>query len=105
MRSSRLLARKESARGPPMWKLVIEDDEGKRTTVPLTREAYTIGRKEGNTIRLTERNVSRDHAKLQKRNGNGAPPGPNGMTNGASYALEDCSSYNGVYVNGIRVAT
>ncbi|MEO7110211.1 MAG: FHA domain-containing protein [Polyangiaceae bacterium] len=88
-----------------VWKLVIEDDEGKRTTVPLTREAYTIGRKEGNTIRLTERNVSRDHAKLQKRNMNGAAAGMNGNGNGASYALEDCSSYNGVYVNGIRVAT
>ena len=91
-----------------VWKLVIEDDEGKRTTVPLTREAYTIGRKEGNTIRLTERNVSRDHAKLQKRNTNGAHAAGtngNGASNGASYALEDCSSYNGVYVNGIRVAT
>src|ERR1019366_1787367 len=92
-----------------VWKLVIEDDEGKRTTVPLTREAYTIGRKEGNTIRLTERNVSRDHAKLQKRNANGAAPPANGNGdgngNGVSYALEDCSSYNGVYVNGIRVAT
>jgi pSer/pThr/pTyr-binding forkhead associated (FHA) protein len=86
-----------------VWKLVIEDDEGKRTTVPLTREAYTIGRKEGNTIRLTERNVSRDHAKLQKRTTNGAAAGMNGS--GALYALEDCSSYNGVYVNGIRVAT
>ncbi|MEO8874590.1 MAG: FHA domain-containing protein [Polyangiaceae bacterium] len=88
-----------------VWKLVIEDDEGKRTTVPLTREAYSIGRKEGNTIRLTERNVSRDHAKLQKRNANGAAPPTNGASNSASYALEDCSSYNGVYVNGIRVAT
>lgn len=85
-----------------VWKLVIEDDEGKRTTVPLTRESYTIGRKEGNTIRLTERNVSRDHAKLQKLNG--AAPPSNGHANGAGYALEDCSSYNGVYVNGIRVA-
>ncbi|MGH7330089.1 MAG: FHA domain-containing protein, partial [Polyangiaceae bacterium] len=84
-----------------VWKLVIEDDEGKRTTVPLTRDSYTIGRKEGNTIRLTERNVSRDHAKLSKQNG--AAPVP--VTNGAAgYALEDCSSYNGVYVNGIRVA-
>ena len=27
----------------PMWKLVIEDDEGKRTVVPLSREDYTIG--------------------------------------------------------------
>jgi pSer/pThr/pTyr-binding forkhead associated (FHA) protein len=82
-----------------MWKLVIEDDEGKRTVVPLTRDDYTIGRKEGNTIRLTERNVSRAHAKIRK------------LTNGAAaaaerahYLLEDQSSYNGVYVNGIRVA-
>ena len=80
-----------------MWKLVIEDDEGKRTVVPLTRDDYTIGRKEGNTIRLTERNVSRTHAKIRK------------LTNGAAgpathYVLEDNSSYNGVYVNGIRVA-
>jgi pSer/pThr/pTyr-binding forkhead associated (FHA) protein len=82
-----------------MWKLVIEDDEGKRTVVPLTRDDYSIGRKEGNTIRLTERNVSRSHAKIRK------------MTNGASapervhYLLEDQESYNGVYVNGIRVAS
>ena len=84
-----------------MWKLVIEDDEGKRTVVPLTRDDYSIGRKEGNTIRLTERNVSRAHAKIRK------------LTNGAAqaqaaermhYMLEDQSSYNGVYVNGIRVA-
>lgn len=49
-----------------MYKLVIEDDEGKTTTVPLIRDEITIGRKEGNTIRLTERNVSREHAKLVK---------------------------------------
>ncbi len=78
-----------------MWKLVIEDDEGKRTVVPLTRDDYSIGRKEGNTIRLTERNVSRDHAKLRKKNGAAGPP---------IFALEDCTSYNGVYVNGLRVA-
>jgi pSer/pThr/pTyr-binding forkhead associated (FHA) protein len=78
-----------------MWKLVIEDDEGKRTVVPLTREDYTIGRQEGNTIRLTERNVSRKHAKLKRRDANGA---------GAGYLLEDLASYNGVYVNGLRVA-
>lgn len=75
-----------------MWKLVIEDDESKRTTVPLTRDDYTVGRKEGNTIRLTERNVSREHAKIHRANG----PTSN-------YLLEDHSSYNGVYVNGLRV--
>ncbi len=84
-----------------MWKLVIEDDEGKRTVVPLTRDDYTIGRKEGNTIRLTERNVSRAHAKIRKLQ-NGAPPAATAPH--AHYVLEDQSSYNGVYVNGIRVA-
>jgi pSer/pThr/pTyr-binding forkhead associated (FHA) protein len=79
-----------------MWKLVIEDDEGKRTVVPLTRDEYTIGRKEGNSIRLTERNVSRDHAKLGKR------PGP--TKDKPIFTLSDVSSYNGVYVNGLRVA-
>ena len=52
-----------------MYKLIIEDDEGKTTVVPLIRDEITIGRKEGNTIRLTERNVSRKHAKLIKNNG------------------------------------
>ncbi len=81
-----------------MWKLVIEDDEGKRTVVPLTRDDYTIGRKDGNTIRLTERNVSRDHARLAKKTNGGGPEKP-------AFMLEDLTSYNGVYVNGLRVAT
>jgi pSer/pThr/pTyr-binding forkhead associated (FHA) protein len=79
-----------------MWKLVIEDDEGNRTLVPLTRDLYTIGRRDGSTIRLTERNVSRDHAKLSKRNG---------VASGekAAFILEDLTSYNGVFVNGLRI--
>ena len=48
-----------------MFKLTIEDDEGKTTVVPLARDEITIGRLEGNTIRLTERNVSRRHARLR----------------------------------------
>ncbi len=84
-----------------MWKLVIEDDEGKRTVVPLTRDDYTIGRKEGNTIRLTERNVSRDHAKLRR---NGGAAAIDGGPQTAAYTLEDVTSYNGVYINGLRVA-
>ncbi len=79
-----------------MWKLVIEDDEGKRTVVPLSRDDYTIGRQEGNTIRLTERNVSRTHGRVKRnRSGNGA---------GHVFMLEDLRSYNGVFVNGLRVA-
>src|SRR6478735_1764055 len=73
-----------------MYKLIIEDDEGKTTVVPLIRDEITIGRKEGNTIRLTERNVSRRHAKLSKSNG--------------SVFIEDLASYNGIKVNGDRIA-
>ncbi len=47
-----------------MYKLLIEDDEGGKTAVSLIRDEITIGRKEGNTIRLTDRNVSRRHAKI-----------------------------------------
>ncbi|MDH3622239.1 MAG: FHA domain-containing protein [Myxococcales bacterium] len=72
-----------------MFKLVISDDEGQTTVVPLLRDQITIGRQEGNTIRLTERNVSRNHARLVKREG--------------SYVVEDLGSYNGITVNGERV--
>src|SRR3954454_18122117 len=90
-----------------MWKLVIEDDEGKRTVVPLTRDDYTIGRQEGNTIRLTERNVSREHGRIKRRrNGAGAaaPPPPHASNGKDNFVLEDRSSYNGLFVNGLRVA-
>jgi pSer/pThr/pTyr-binding forkhead associated (FHA) protein len=79
-----------------MWKLVIEDDEGKRTVVPLTRDDYTIGRQEGNTIRLTERNVSRSHGRVRRTRSNGSGKD--------AFVLEDLRSYNGVFVNGLRVA-
>ena len=82
-----------------MWKLVIEDDESKRTVVPLTRDDYTIGRQEGNTIRLTERNVSRDHGRIFRRR----TSGPNGGTREV-FLVEDRKSYNGIFVNGLRVA-
>jgi pSer/pThr/pTyr-binding forkhead associated (FHA) protein len=78
-----------------MWKLVIEDDEGKRTTLPLTRSEYTVGRREGNIIRLTERNVSRQHARFYKK-----IAGPNDQ---GTLILEDLTSYNGVFVNGLRI--
>ena len=73
-----------------MLKLVISDDEGKTTTIPLTRDELTIGRKDGNSIRLTERNVSRRHARIVKR------------TEG--FFLEDLASYNGIVINGQRLA-
>jgi len=72
-----------------MYKLVILDDEGHTTVVPLLRDEITIGRQEGNSIRLTERNVSRSHARLLKRN--------------QAYIVEDLGSYNGVSLNGERI--
>lgn len=73
-----------------MLKLIIEDDEGRKTVVPFTRDEITIGRQEGNTIRLTERNVSRRHARLMRTNGH--------------VLIEDLGSYNGIRINGDRIA-
>ncbi|HZI08024.1 MAG TPA: FHA domain-containing protein, partial [Archangium sp.] len=72
-----------------MLKLIIEDDEGRKTVVPFVRDEITIGRQEGNTIRLTERNVSRRHARLVRQNGH--------------VLVEDLGSYNGVRINGERI--
>jgi ABC transport system ATP-binding/permease protein len=72
-----------------MVRLVISDTEGATTVVPLLRDEVTIGRKEGNTIRLTERNISRRHAQL--------------IRVGAVYKLRDLDSYNGVLINGRRI--
>lgn len=52
-----------------MSKLVIEDQRGRKTNVPLVRDSITIGREEGNTIRLNERNVSRVHLELLRDEG------------------------------------
>lgn len=70
-------------------KLIIEDDEGKTTVVPVSRGEISIGRMEGNTIRLMERNVSRKHARLLRENG--------------AVFIEDLNSFNGVKINGERI--
>ena len=59
-----------------MHKLTIEDDEGKTVVVPLIRDEITVGRQEGNSIRLTERNISRRHARFFRQNGNALRRGP-----------------------------
>ena len=69
-------------------KLQIKDESGKTTIVPITRDEITIGRKEGNTIRLTERNVSRTHARFLRK--------------GEEIHIEDVSRY-GTRVNGERI--
>jgi len=74
-----------------MHKLTIEDDEGKTVVVPVIRTKISIGRQEGNTIRLTEQNISREHACLVRE--------------GDQLFVEDCGSYNGVRVNGAPIKT
>lgn len=73
-----------------MWKLSIEDDQANKTVVSLVRDEYSIGRGEENTVRLTERNISRRHAKLTR--------------NGTGWIFDDLASYNGCFVNGVRVS-
>ena len=73
-----------------MWKLTIQDDQGNETLVHLVRDEYTIGRSEENAVRLTERNVSRKHARIALAE--------------SGWLLHDLTSYNGCYVNGARVA-
>jgi pSer/pThr/pTyr-binding forkhead associated (FHA) protein/tetratricopeptide (TPR) repeat protein len=73
-----------------MLRLVISDDTGAKTIVPLVRDEITIGRAENNTIRLTERNVSRSHAQLRVEKG--------------VCVLKDMGSYCGVTVNGTSIA-
>lgn len=72
-----------------MTKLSIEDDQGHKTEVVLVRDEYSLGRADGNAVRLTERNISRSHARF--------------IRNGAGWVVEDLSSYNGCFVNGERV--
>jgi len=73
-----------------MWKLTIQDDQGtKPVVVHFVRDEYTIGRDEGNAVRLTERNISRHHARMLKQ--------------GSNWKIHDLGSYNGCYVNGARV--
>jgi len=70
-------------------KLVIEDDEGSRREVALDRDEITIGRREDNVVHLPDRNVSRRHARLLRKEG--------------SVLLEDLRSANGTRVNGVKI--
>jgi len=71
-------------------KLIIEDGEGRTTVVPVVRAEITIGRQAGNTILLTDRNISRRHARLFRENG--------------TLVVEDLGSCIGVRVNGEKIA-
>ena len=70
-----------------MHKIVISDDEGKTLLLPFSRNEFTIGRMLGNTIRLTDRNISRRHARLF-------------LSNKDSYYIENLGSKTGIKVDG-----
>lgn len=71
-------------------KLLIEDDEGKKTAVPFSSEEITVGRlQKENTVHLPERNVSRHHARFT-------------VVNGGVF-VEDLGSSNGTRINGERL--
>jgi predicted component of type VI protein secretion system len=72
-------------------KLVIEDEAGTRSIVPFTGDGIVVGRAaDGLTFRLTDRNVSRRHARFTLQGGN--------------VFVEDLGSYNGTRVNGEKIA-
>jgi ABC transport system ATP-binding/permease protein len=72
-----------------MWRLSIVDDESNRTVVNLVRKQYTIGRAEENAVRLTERNISRHHATLERVDN--------------AWVFSDLNSATGSFVNDQRV--
>src|SRR5579872_6709355 len=72
-----------------MQRLIIMDDAGETSSIPLIQDEISIGREDGNVLRLTQRNISRRHARLVREDG--------------VLYVEDLDSYNGVYVNGDRI--
>jgi predicted component of type VI protein secretion system len=71
-------------------KIVIEDEAGRRSTAPFTADEVAVGRAtEGVAIRLTERNVSRRHARFFRQKGD--------------VFVEDLGSLLGTRVNGDRI--
>src|SRR5438270_903787 len=70
-------------------KLIIEDDEGRKTVVPVVRDEITIGRNDANIVRLSEKDVSRHHGRLLRESGN--------------YYIEDLNSFTGIRVNGEKI--
>jgi len=71
-------------------KLIIEDDEGRKTVVPVVRDEISIGRNDDCLVRLTEKNVSRKHGRLLRESG--------------KFFIEDLNSFTGIRVNGEKIA-
>jgi hypothetical protein len=72
-----------------MYQLIIEDSAGDVTVVPLQHTQISVGRLQGNVVRLTEENVSRRHARFLQADGR--------------IFVDDLGSYGGTAVNGVRI--
>jgi pSer/pThr/pTyr-binding forkhead associated (FHA) protein len=73
-----------------MLKLYFNDQKGNTTVVPLVKEEIRIGREDGNTVRLTEPEVSDQHARV--------------LVSDELVTIEDLGSEGGTWVNGERIA-
>ena len=85
----RLLMPDGSTQQTTRMQLIIINASGEEVKVPFLRDEISVGRQEGNTIRLQDRNISRRHARLKRI--------------AEKVFIEDLDSYNGVMLNGNKV--
>ena len=69
--------------------LVVIDPNGHRTRVAIAPLPFRIGRQPESDLIVRDSRVSRTHARIVEENG--------------QYAIEDCGSLHGSYVNGKRI--
>ena len=75
--------------GPDVPRLEVYTSEGGREEFVLDGSRITIGRHPANALRVSDREVSKEHAALQKV--------------GAHFTVTDLGSSNGTFVNGKRI--
>jgi pSer/pThr/pTyr-binding forkhead associated (FHA) protein len=74
--------------GEPV-RILLEDGDGRKRSVPFAGADLTVGRAPESGLLLSDRDVSRRHARLHRSNG--------------SVWVEDLGSANGTRVNGERI--
>jgi pSer/pThr/pTyr-binding forkhead associated (FHA) protein len=72
-----------------MWLLTIEDDEGAVSNHALSGDQCTVGRAPDRDLVLSEVNISRRHARFERRSND--------------WYVIDEGSYNGTFVNGCAI--
>src|ERR1035441_6348663 len=70
--------------------LVVIDPNGHRTRVAIEPLPFSIGRQPESNLIIRDSRVSRTHARMVVEKG--------------EYAIEDCGSLHGTYVNGKRIS-